>query len=193
MLPTLFLSYLWISASFATSLQDRRTSTSDSGRTNRPNSYGRPSTDATYDYVIVGGGTAGLTIAARLTQNSSLSVAVIEAGGYYEATVGNISTVPAYAAFNVGTDPSDTNAIDWGFVTEPQPVRQSPPVSSNNAFSSFLVGRRWSELALSTRQDDGRLFSQKPVSQLSGFLYSRTTFPFCTDVSGSNTYSGRER
>ncbi|KAL8753013.1 MAG: hypothetical protein Q9199_005343 [Rusavskia elegans] len=88
--------------------------------------YGRPNTDAAYDYIIVGGGTAGLTIAARLTQNTSLSVAVVEAGGYYEETVGNISTVPAYAAFNVGTDPTDTNAIDWGFVTEPQPVRALP-------------------------------------------------------------------
>ncbi|KAL8649862.1 MAG: hypothetical protein Q9226_005406, partial [Calogaya cf. arnoldii] len=70
--------------------------------------------------LLSAGGTAGLTIAARLTQNTSLSVAVVEAGGYPEETVGNISTVPAYAAFNVGTDPNDTNAIDCGFVTEPQ-------------------------------------------------------------------------
>ncbi|KAL8851114.1 MAG: hypothetical protein Q9221_003917 [Calogaya cf. arnoldii] len=114
MLPTLFLSCAWVSASFAASLQDRQISAADS------NPYGRPNKDAAYDYVIVGGGTAGLTIAARLTQNTSLSVAVVEAGGYPEETVGNISTVPAYAAFNVGTDPNDTNAIDWGFVTEPQ-------------------------------------------------------------------------
>lgn len=123
MLPGLFLSCACISASYAASLQHRQTSALARVTTERPTSYGRPNADATYDYVIVGGGTAGLTIAARLTQNTSLSVAVVEAGGYYEETVGNISTVPAYAAFNVGTDPTDTNAIDWGFVTEPQPVR----------------------------------------------------------------------
>ena len=34
----------------------------------------------TYDYVIIGGGTAGLAIAARLTEDSSVSVVVLEAG-----------------------------------------------------------------------------------------------------------------
>lgn len=33
-----------------------------------------------FDYVIVGGGTAGLVLANRLSANSSISVAVIEAG-----------------------------------------------------------------------------------------------------------------
>ena len=33
-----------------------------------------------YDYVIVGGGTAGLTLAARLTEDPNVSVGVIEAG-----------------------------------------------------------------------------------------------------------------
>jgi choline dehydrogenase-like flavoprotein len=33
-----------------------------------------------YDYVIVGGGTAGLVVAARLSENANISVGVIEAG-----------------------------------------------------------------------------------------------------------------
>lgn len=33
-----------------------------------------------FDYVIVGGGTAGLCVAARLTENSDVKVGVIEAG-----------------------------------------------------------------------------------------------------------------
>ncbi|KAL9002028.1 MAG: hypothetical protein Q9188_005023 [Gyalolechia gomerana] len=69
----------------------------------------------TFDYVVVGGGTAGLTLASRLAQGCSLSVAVIEAGGFYERDNGNLSVVPAYCTFNSGTDPADVNpAVDWG-------------------------------------------------------------------------------
>lgn len=79
--------------------------------------------DATYDYVIIGGGTAGLTIASRLAENPALSVAVVEAGGFYQADNGNLSVVPAYCTTYAGTEPNLTNPnVDWGFVTTPQPV-----------------------------------------------------------------------
>lgn len=85
-------------------------------------SWGPPgrAKDDTFDYVVVGGGTAGLTVAARLAEDRSRSVAVIEAGGYYEQDNGNISIVPGYASFFSGTDPNDVNPlVDWGFVTQP--------------------------------------------------------------------------
>lgn len=84
--------------------------------------FGVPSLNAAYDYVVVGGGTAGLTIASRLAQNTSNTVAVVEAGSFYELTNGNLSQVPAYGAFFVGADPALKNPlVDWVQYTEPMP------------------------------------------------------------------------
>ena len=60
--------------------------------------FGVPDIQVTYDYVVVGGGTAGLVMARRLAANSSFTVAVIEAGGFYELDNGNYSEIPAFAA-----------------------------------------------------------------------------------------------
>ncbi|KAH6692449.1 hypothetical protein F5X68DRAFT_165394 [Plectosphaerella plurivora] len=80
-----------------------------------------PLPSATFDYVIVGGGTAGLTMANRLAARSSISVAVIEAGSYYQLTNPLIGQTPAGDTLFAGSDPADTNPlVDWNFVTEPQ-------------------------------------------------------------------------
>lgn len=60
--------------------------------------FGVPDIELTYDYVVVGGGTAGLVVARRLAANSSLTVAVVEAGGFYELDNGNFSEIPAFAS-----------------------------------------------------------------------------------------------
>ena len=74
---------------------------------------------------VLGGGTAGLAIASRLATIPNTSVAVIEAGGFYEIDNGNGSVIPALAPLqHVGSLPNDTQPlIDWGFVTVPQAVR----------------------------------------------------------------------
>ncbi|KAL9579531.1 MAG: hypothetical protein Q9212_005058 [Teloschistes hypoglaucus] len=86
------------------------------------NSFGVLGQDATFDYIILGGGTAGLAIAGRLASNPELSVAVIETGGFYQIDNGNGSVVPALAPLqHVGSLPNDTQPlIDWGLVTVPQ-------------------------------------------------------------------------
>lgn len=96
-------------------------------------SFGIAGTNASFDYVIVGGGTAGLAMALRLSADGSNSVAVIEAGGFYEIGNGNISVIPAEGTFFAGSDPSNTQPlVDWGFVTSPQAVGRS------NSTLSFL-------------------------------------------------------
>ncbi|OCL10908.1 GMC oxidoreductase [Glonium stellatum] len=83
-------------------------------------SFGVP-LSASYDYVIVGGGTAGLTVAARLAEDPSLIIAVIEAGSFYEISNGNLSQIPAYDFYWTDKDPTDYNPlIDWGYHTVPQ-------------------------------------------------------------------------
>ncbi|XP_046386925.1 glucose dehydrogenase [FAD, quinone]-like isoform X2 [Ischnura elegans] len=63
-----------------------------------------------YDFVIVGAGTAGCTLAARLSEYSWWSVLLIEAGT--DASV--LTDVPILAAYFQLTD------SDWSYKTEPQ-------------------------------------------------------------------------
>lgn len=76
---------------------------------------------AVYDYLIIGGVTAGLTLAARLSEEPEISVAVIEAGSYYQIKSPLLSSTPLSAVSFAGTSPEDTHqGIDWSFVTAPQ-------------------------------------------------------------------------
>ncbi|KAK4233374.1 hypothetical protein C8A03DRAFT_38924 [Achaetomium macrosporum] len=82
--------------------------------------YGWPG--QSFDYVIVGGGTAGLAMAKRLAENGTHSVAVIEAGGFYEIEAGNATEVPMYL-FNYFLDNGHVKnpLFDWYQYTVPQP------------------------------------------------------------------------
>lgn len=63
-----------------------------------------------YDYVIVGGGSAGCVIANRLSRDPRVSVLLLEAGGLEEAS----RQIPAMAPFNIrGRD-------DWDYWSVPQ-------------------------------------------------------------------------
>lgn len=82
----------------------------------------------TYDYIIVGAGTGGMLLAARLSEDPSVTVAVIEAGDDYAATgvpilTQNLVNIPGADVVGCGSAPRDQifNApVDWGFKTAPQ-------------------------------------------------------------------------
>ena len=81
--------------------------------------FGQIDLPASFDYVVVGGGTAGLTIARRLSENNT--VAVIEAGSFYELDNSNLTEIPADASYYLGKDPTIQNPlIDWRQQTTPQ-------------------------------------------------------------------------
>ncbi|GFF24954.1 predicted protein [Aspergillus udagawae] len=66
------------------------------------NSFGQPGVNATFDYIVVGGGTAGNAIAARLALDpANYSVAVVEAGSFYEILNSNRTQVPGYDFYSV--------------------------------------------------------------------------------------------
>lgn len=68
-----------------------------------------------YDYVIVGGGSAGSTLAARLSEDPSTSVCLLEAGGD-----GKNMLIRAPAAV-VALLPGRPKINNWAFSTVPQP------------------------------------------------------------------------
>ncbi|KIM91387.1 GMC oxidoreductase [Piloderma croceum F 1598] len=64
---------------------------------------------SSYDYIVVGGGTAGLTVAARLSENDHYTVGVLEAGG---SGFGDpIVDIPGKYGADVGT------IYDWNYTT----------------------------------------------------------------------------
>jgi choline dehydrogenase len=67
----------------------------------------------TFDFVIVGAGTAGCVLAARLSEQPDVRVCLIEAGGPDRHPFIHI---PAAVAAAIGTP-----ALNWGFLTVPQP------------------------------------------------------------------------
>ena len=65
------------------------------------------------DYVIVGAGSAGCVLAARLSQNGKHSVIVLEYGG---TDFGPLIQMPAALSY-----PMNMSHYDWGFKTQPEP------------------------------------------------------------------------
>ena len=72
-----------------------------------------PKPNLVADYVIVGAGSAGCALAARLSEDGRNRVAVIEIGG---SDFGPLIAMPAALSY-----PLNMTRYDWGFRTEPEP------------------------------------------------------------------------
>lgn len=67
----------------------------------------RNSWNSEYDYIVVGGGTAGCIVAGRLSENPNIQVLLLEAGG--PSTIIS-DMIPMFWTFQA----------DWGYLTTPQ-------------------------------------------------------------------------
>ncbi|RAK98988.1 GMC family oxidoreductase [Aspergillus ibericus CBS 121593] len=96
-------------------------------------SFGYPA-NATYDYVVVGAGNAGAGLSYRLAE-AGYSVALVEAGSFYEISNGNLTQVPGDDVYWCGKEATDTNSlIDWDIMTTPQ-------AGLNNASTHYTRGK----------------------------------------------------
>ncbi|MCJ1330238.1 hypothetical protein MMC10_006921 [Thelotrema lepadinum] len=79
-----------------------------------------PSHNATFDYVVLGGGTAGIPVAVRLAE-AGYTVALVEGGSFYEIGNSNFSQIPVYCPAFSGPDPTWVSPqVDWNLTTVPQ-------------------------------------------------------------------------
>lgn len=68
-----------------------------------------------YDFVIVGGGPGGSTVADRLSEDPTVSVLLLEAGGENDPTVDPALAIPLFC-----TTLTPNTAYDWNYTTIPQ-------------------------------------------------------------------------
>lgn len=88
-----------------------------------------------YDFVVIGGGTAGLVVASRLSEDPGTSVLVLEAGA--DLTADPRVNIPVFYAALLGSD------ADWKFHSSPQVRTISVSIKGVGLFIAFTAGPQW--------------------------------------------------
>ncbi|KAH7337862.1 alcohol oxidase [Rhizoctonia solani] len=130
----------------------------------------------TYDYIVIGGGTAGLTLAARLSENPKVSVGVIEAGVFLPEDP--ILNTPA-SALTIAGNPT----YDWMFQSVPQVYANNQPINlprgkvlgGSSAINAMIFNRgskaeydAWAKLGNPGWDWDGLLPNMKAAERFTG-------------------------
>ncbi|GJQ78192.1 hypothetical protein Trydic_g2522 [Trypoxylus dichotomus] len=68
--------------------------------------------DSSYDFIVIGSGSAGAVVASRLSEITGWKILLLEAGGHET----EISDVPLLSLY------LHKSRLDWGYLTEPQPT-----------------------------------------------------------------------
>lgn len=98
------------------------------------------------DYVILGGGTAGLVLASRLSEDSTITVAVIEAGDF-ERTNPNVTST-------TGLGLAKNTRVDWQYDTAPQIFAANETIiysAGKGVGGSSLINGMWYCLKMTSR------------------------------------------
>jgi choline dehydrogenase len=99
-----------------------------------------------YDFIIVGGGSAGCALASRLSEDRAITVLLIEAGG---------TGLEFNARVPAAVGELQHTALDWEDYCEPQPARACTDLIDGKSFwprgkclgkqlnFNFLIALRW--------------------------------------------------
>ena len=135
-----------------------------------------------HDYVIVGAGSAGCTLAARLSEDRNATVLLLEAGGWDGDPLNQIPILWARNAFK--------RRHDWGYSCEPEKLLsgQSLPM-----FRGKIIGGSSSINAMTYVRGHRGDYDRWAASGLPGWSYARVLPYFKKQESwegGPDTYRG---
>jgi choline dehydrogenase len=139
--------------------------------------------DVEFDVIVAGGGSAGCVLASRLTENPSISLCLIEAGGrdrnpWIHIPLGFGKLVP-------------NRSVNWGYETEPEPKLNGRRVSWPRG---KVLGGSGSINGLVFLRGDPSDYDGWEVLGARGWSY-KDVLPYFKrmehDVSGANEYRGQ--